>query len=410
MDQVEALQWVQDNIRWFGGDRSQVTIMGQSAGSFSATYHLVSPLSRGLFKRIIAHSGVGGFSPGYHEYSPEQAVKFGAKSAALIGCTQEDSQLRCLRKKPVSEIMSMDVRNEFLSQPVVDGNFSDTPFLPLKPKDMIQLGDYDRDVDILLGFNSQEGLMVTSLFKDFPLLYTAMAAGWPVLGPFSLLGRHHSEITVKDTEKVNEILKFYVGNVTDIGPDKLANITDMYTDSFFSYGVHDFLSHHLKKTRGNTFQYVYSYEGDKGPGHSAEIPLFWGTHKGKRWIRSDKELELSRQLTTIWSNFVKFGNPASSNPTFRSRSSRMSDDQLDMNFMSNLSWTNLAQKDSMNSVLHISDEELDEFMKVDRTLEVAEGEEAGHPQFLEISNKLRMKRSENWEHRMKFWKDILQDV
>ena len=32
-------------------------------------------LFRGLFKRIIAHSGVGGFSPSYHQYSPEQAVK-----------------------------------------------------------------------------------------------------------------------------------------------------------------------------------------------------------------------------------------------------------------------------------------------------------------------------------------------
>ena len=42
--------------------------------------------------------------------------------------------------------------------------------------------------------------------------------------------------------------------------------------------------------RGNTFQYVYSYAGESGPGHSAEIPLFWGTHKGKRWIKSKEEL------------------------------------------------------------------------------------------------------------------------
>ena len=35
---------------------------------------------------------------------------------------------------------------------------------------------------------------------------------------------------------------------------------------------------------------MYSYSGDSGPGHSEEIPLFWGTHKGKRWIKSKEEL------------------------------------------------------------------------------------------------------------------------
>ena len=45
-DQVMALTWVQENIREFGGDPDQVTINGQSAGSFASTYHIASPLSR----------------------------------------------------------------------------------------------------------------------------------------------------------------------------------------------------------------------------------------------------------------------------------------------------------------------------------------------------------------------------
>ncbi|XP_061714872.1 esterase FE4-like isoform X1 [Cydia pomonella] len=56
-DQVAALRWVKNNIRNFGGDPDNVTIFGESAGAGSVTYHLVSPMSKGLFKRAIAQSG-----------------------------------------------------------------------------------------------------------------------------------------------------------------------------------------------------------------------------------------------------------------------------------------------------------------------------------------------------------------
>ena len=56
-------------------DVNQVTFAGESAGSFSATYHLFNPASAGLFRRVIAQSGIGGFSPAYHHYSGELAVR-----------------------------------------------------------------------------------------------------------------------------------------------------------------------------------------------------------------------------------------------------------------------------------------------------------------------------------------------
>jgi len=49
--QVAALQWVKTNIAAFSGDPNNISIMGQQAGGASVHYHLLSPLSRGLFNR-----------------------------------------------------------------------------------------------------------------------------------------------------------------------------------------------------------------------------------------------------------------------------------------------------------------------------------------------------------------------
>lgn len=56
-DQSMALRWINQNIHFFGGDPERVTLAGMSAGGFSATAHMISPMSNGLFANVIAVSG-----------------------------------------------------------------------------------------------------------------------------------------------------------------------------------------------------------------------------------------------------------------------------------------------------------------------------------------------------------------
>ena len=75
LDQVQALSWVQHNIKYFGGDPDKVTIWGESAGSWAVTYHMISPLSSNLFHQIIGQSGTA-VSPGWREYGEDQARRY----------------------------------------------------------------------------------------------------------------------------------------------------------------------------------------------------------------------------------------------------------------------------------------------------------------------------------------------
>ena len=73
-DQSMALDWVKKNIARFGGDNEKITIFGESAGGSSVALHLVTPLSKGLFKRAIVQSGwTGGW---YDLNEPSKVLEF----------------------------------------------------------------------------------------------------------------------------------------------------------------------------------------------------------------------------------------------------------------------------------------------------------------------------------------------
>lgn len=95
-DQTLALRWIQQNIANFGGDSNRVTIFGESAGGVSVHYHMLSPLSKGLFHKAISQSGTSLNHWALYDKPKEQAERF----ARLHGCDRNSSKemIKCLKE------------------------------------------------------------------------------------------------------------------------------------------------------------------------------------------------------------------------------------------------------------------------------------------------------------------------
>ena len=83
-DQAMALHWIKNNIKQFGGDPERITIFGESAGAWSVSLHIISPISRHLFRNGIIHSGA--FIHHLRQYEPEDHIKKWLKGAERMGC------------------------------------------------------------------------------------------------------------------------------------------------------------------------------------------------------------------------------------------------------------------------------------------------------------------------------------
>lgn len=104
MDQIAALQWVQDNIARFGGDPGNVTLFGESAGSQDVSLLLATPLTRGLFHKAIMQSGTPGFGMAFRPR--DAAFDLGDQLDALTG----GGDLAALRRADAATLLAADLR------------------------------------------------------------------------------------------------------------------------------------------------------------------------------------------------------------------------------------------------------------------------------------------------------------
>ncbi|CAG2116374.1 unnamed protein product [Medioppia subpectinata] len=164
-DQLLALKWVRENIHSFGGDRDQITIFGESAGSWSVSAHILSPLSKGMFKRAIMESGANMYNKDREVVNKTEAMALGKNIAKQLKCNETEDWIQCLRRADAKDILKYE--NPIGTYPVFG-----TEFLPIFARQAFNEKKFNTDIDLIAGINQNEGsAYVYYLIKD-PTLIT----------------------------------------------------------------------------------------------------------------------------------------------------------------------------------------------------------------------------------------------
>ena len=166
-DQVEALKWVQRNIKAFNGDPDKVTLSGFSAGGASVQLHYLSSLTKGLFKNGISHSG-NALDPWVFM---ENARSKAHQVAEFMDCTHDDHQkmLECLKQKPAENLVtSLKNFQPFLYNPLspfglVVEPAHESAFIPENPRTLLEKGKFNSR-PWLLSQTKDEGLYPAAEF------------------------------------------------------------------------------------------------------------------------------------------------------------------------------------------------------------------------------------------------------
>jgi para-nitrobenzyl esterase len=304
LDQLAALNWVKRNIAQFGGDPNNVTLFGESAGAIDSTRLMASPLSAGLFRRVISESGPA-FEPGR---TLSEADAFGTSVSALLPANPQATALQRLRALPAPELDKLVAKAREKLPADITSAVSDGWVLPLSPRRAFLTGSIQK-VDLLIGLNGRElsafrlaaqssgspnAVADSGGLKKFTEAAGPCFGGWTYPAVALYLGR----ILLHGTAGLDQAANDLIGTCPVGAMASLAHAS----------GQRVFVYRFDRSVPGKG-------EAELGAFHSLEVPYVFGSLRDKEWQwlpSTPDDAALSNLLQTYWTNFARTSDPNAS--------------------------------------------------------------------------------------------------